>query len=120
MPHHCANGAIALLAQAANFTLLPVATLAPDITVAYETTVRTSHINPGLNYTEQCPHFCAPVIHPVTGESITAYKKLQQEPLLAATWSRAFGKEFGNLAQGDAATNTPGTDSIFVLMHAQC
>lgn len=34
-------------------------------------------------------------------------------------WYRAFGKEFGNLAQGDAATNTPGTDSIFVMTHEQ-
>jgi hypothetical protein len=27
----------------------------------------------------------------------------------------AFGKEFGNQAQGDTKTSTPGTDSIFVL-----
>ena len=29
----------------------------------------------------------------------------------------AFGKEFGNLAQGDTVTNTPGTNSIYVLGH---
>ena len=66
-----------------------------------------------------CEHFCAPVIHPVTGESITKYKKLVDDPITQHIWSRAFGKEFGNLAQGDAATNTPGTDSIFVMTHAQ-
>ena len=33
------------------------------------------------------------------------------------TWERAFGKEFGNLAQGDTLTNTPGTNSIHVLTH---
>jgi hypothetical protein len=38
---------------------------------------------------------------------------------MTQTWSRAFGKEFGNLAQGDTITNTPGTDSIFVLNHEQ-
>ena len=27
-------------------------------------------------------HFCAPVVHPVTGESITSYKKLARDPLL--------------------------------------
>jgi hypothetical protein len=56
---------------------------------------------------------------PTTGESITKYKRLQNDPLLRGTWARAFGKEFGNLSQGDAATNTPGTDSIFVHTHNQ-
>ncbi len=54
-------------------------------------------------------------MHPITGESITTYKKLIADPLTATTWARAFGKEFGNLAQGDAETNIPGTDSIHVL-----
>jgi hypothetical protein len=62
-----------------------------------------------------CEHFCAPVIHPVMGESITKYKKLVDDPITQHIWARAFGKEFGNLAQGDAATNTPGTDSIFIM-----
>jgi hypothetical protein len=62
---------------------------------------------------------CFAVIHPTTGESITKYTRLQNDPLLRDTWARAFGKEFGNLAQGDTATNTPGTDTIFVLTHEQ-
>lgn len=66
-----------------------------------------------------CEHFCAPVIHPVTGESITNYKKLARDPATQQTWTKAFGKEFGNLAQGDNNTNTPGTDSIFVLTHEE-
>jgi hypothetical protein len=66
-----------------------------------------------------CEHFCAPVIHPVTGESITKYKKLIEDPITARTWARAFGKEFGNLAQGDNTTNTPGTNSIYVMTHEQ-
>ena len=60
-------------------------------------------------------NYCAPVTHPITGETITNYKKLIADPLTATTWAQAFGKEFGNLAQGDAKTNTPGTDSIHVL-----
>ena len=66
-----------------------------------------------------CEHFCAPVTHPVTGETITKYNKLIADPITRQVWSRAFGKEFGNLAQGDNVTNTPGTDSIFVMTHEQ-
>ena len=32
---------------------------------------------------------------------------------------RAFGKEFGNLAQGDALTGAAGTNTVFVLDHKQ-
>ena len=62
-------------------------------------------------------HFCAPVVHPVPGETITNYKKLQADPILQELWSRAWGKEFGNMAQGDVLTQTPGTNSIFVISH---
>lgn len=34
-------------------------------------------------------------------------------------WTRAFGKEFGNLAQGDDYTGEKGTNAIFVLNHEQ-
>ena len=64
---------------------------------------------------EQATHFCAPVIHPSTGEVITQYKKLAKDPTLRDVWTTAFGKEFGNLAQGDARTGTKGTDAIFVM-----
>jgi len=63
------------------------------------------------------PHFCAPVIHPVTGASIDKYTTLIRDDLLRDKWKRAFGKEFGNLAQGDTLTGTPGTNTIFVLSH---
>ena len=69
------------------------------------------------NATCKIEHFCAPVIHPVTGESITQYKKLQRDPLLQELWGTAWGKEFGNMAQGDKRTDTPGTDSIFLMSH---
>jgi hypothetical protein len=60
-------------------------------------------------------HFCAPVVHPITGETITKYQKLARDPITREVWTTAFGKEFGTLAQGDEKTNTPGTDSIFIL-----
>ena len=56
-----------------------------------------------------------PAIHPITKESITSYKKLIQDPITKEVWSVGFGKEFGNMAQGDDYTKTPGTDSIFVI-----
>jgi hypothetical protein len=64
-------------------------------------------------------HFCAPVVHPVTGEPIISYKKLARNPLLREIWTTAMGKEFGNMAQGDKKTGTPGTDSIFVMTHKE-
>jgi hypothetical protein len=60
-------------------------------------------------------HFCSPVIHPVTGETIHTYQKLAKDPVTREVWTTAFGKEFGNLAQGDAKTGTEGTNSIFIL-----
>jgi hypothetical protein len=64
-------------------------------------------------------HFCAPVTHPTTGELITSYKELARDPITKEIWMDAFGKEFGNQAQGDKKTGTPGTDSYFVLTHDQ-
>jgi hypothetical protein len=83
---------------------------------AFSTPAQTHTDPPSVDHQDE---FCAPVIHPTTGATITKYKILQRDPLLRQLWERAFGKEFGNLAQGDHATNTPGTNSIVVLTHAQ-
>ena len=65
--------------------------------------------------------FCAPVVHPKTGEVITKYAKLANDPdpELRTTWRNAMGKEFGNMAQGDKKTGTPGMNAIFVLAHEE-
>lgn len=60
-------------------------------------------------------HFCAPVVHPITGDIITKYNKLYKDPALKEDWIIAFGKEFGNIAQGDELTGTPGTNCVFVM-----
>ena len=74
----------------------------------------------GLNqYDTDIEHFCGPVVHPTTGETITSYHKLARDPETNKTWTRAFGKEFGNLAQGDDFTGEKGTNAIFVLNHEQ-
>ena len=64
-------------------------------------------------------HMCAGVTHPVTGETITKYKKLIAIPEFTETWETAFGKEFGNQAQGDNKTGEKGTNTLFVMDHEQ-
>ena len=60
-------------------------------------------------------HFCAPVVHPTTGETITSYKKPAKDEELKETWTTRFGKECGNLAQGGDKTGTPGMYAIKVM-----
>ncbi len=57
------------------------------------------------------------MIHPVTGATISRDQTLAKDPCARPLWTTAFGKEFGNLAQGDKHTNTLGTDCLFVLPH---
>ena len=61
--------------------------------------------------------YCAAVIHPISGETITKYKKLAADPTTQAVWTTALEKELGNLTQGDEKTRTKGTDSLIVLSH---
>ena len=61
--------------------------------------------------------FCAPVIHPITGESITNYKKLAKYPATREVWTTAFGKEWINRSQGYHKKGTKGTDSLFLIYH---
>ena len=38
--------------------------------------------------------YCAAVIHPISGETITKYKKLAADPATQAVWTTAFGKKW--------------------------
>jgi hypothetical protein len=62
-------------------------------------------------------HFTNPVVHPVTGITIGKYKELANDPILWDTWTTAFGKELGALAQGDNKTGAAGTNTIFFMTH---
>ena len=66
-------------------------------------------------------HFCAEMVHPKMGETITQYKRLAQDanPEVQETWQIGFGKEIGRMAQGDNKTKTKGKNCIFVMNHAQ-
>ena len=64
-------------------------------------------------------HYCNAAIHPVTGEHMTNYMKLKKDPATTDVWSRAFGKEFGGLAQGDDLTREKGTNTVVVMTHEE-
>jgi hypothetical protein len=53
------------------------------------------------------------MVHPITGEHITSYRKLMQDPAMSEVWMMAFGKDFGSMCQGDDKTKMKGTDAIF-------
>jgi len=58
-----------------------------------------------------------PMLHLVTGETISSYKRLMKDLTTAETWQMAFGKDFGGMAQGDDKIGQQGTNSIFVMTH---
>jgi hypothetical protein len=59
------------------------------------------------------------MVHPITGKTISSYKKLMHDPATAEIWQTAFGKDFGSMAQGNNKTSQKGTNSIFVMMHEE-
>jgi hypothetical protein len=65
----------------------------------------------------QPEHFACPMVHPVTGETISSYKKLMNDPATAETWQTAFGKDFGGMLQGDNKMGQNGTNAMFVMSH---
>ena len=81
--------------------------------------ITSAPANLANNYDVDIEHFCAPVVHPTTGETITQYRKLLRDPITNEVWSTAFGKEWGRMAQGDNKTGEKGTNSIFVMNHEE-
>jgi hypothetical protein len=55
-----------------------------------------------------------PMVHPITGKTISSYKPLMKDPTTAEMWQMAFRKDFGGIVQGDQKTGQKGTNSIFV------
>ena len=82
-------------------------------------TADTSSSHGTSNHDVAIEHVCTPVVHPVTGETISNYNKLAANSVMRYVWTKGLGKEFGSLAQGYDLTKTPGTNSIFVLDHEQ-
>jgi hypothetical protein len=61
-------------------------------------------------------HYAMPMIHPITGKSISSYKRLMNDPVTVDTWMTAFGKDFGGMSQGNNKTGQPGTNAMFVML----
>jgi hypothetical protein len=61
--------------------------------------------------------YCNGVVHPVTKETITHYRKLIKDLLLRDLWLKAMSKELHCLAQGCTGI-TKGTNTIFFILHA--
>ena len=64
-------------------------------------------------------HYTSPMVHPITGETISSYKKLMNDPSTPVVWQTAFGKDFGGIAQGCNKTGQNGTNAMFVMMKAE-
>ncbi len=62
-------------------------------------------------------HFASPMVHPITGKTISSYKKLMNDPATAEVWQNVFGNDFGWMAQGDKKTGQKGTNAMFVMNH---
>ena len=62
-------------------------------------------------------HFVSLMVHPTMGKMISSYKGLMNDPKTAKVWQMAFGKDFGEMAQGDNKTVQKGTNSVFVMTH---
>ena len=74
---------------------------------------------PDTNDVPNYAYYASPMVHLVTGEMITSYKRLMHDPTTAETWQTAFGRDFGGMAQGDNKIGQKGTDSIFVMKHGK-
>ena len=100
----------AAISQDAVYAVLGNAFLA-DVPHTIPTKLQDSKFmfSPPMDIEEQCNG----VVHPVTNETITKYKKLIDEPLLRDDWMKAMCIELGRLAQGYG--NTKGTDTIHFM-----
>ncbi len=73
------------------------------------------HVKKGLPVMFE--HFASPMVHQITGVTISSYKKLMNDSATAKVWQTAFSKEFGGMAQGDNKMGQKGTNAIFVMKH---
>jgi hypothetical protein len=55
------------------------------------------------------------MVHPITGETISSYKKLMNDRAMAETWQTAFGKDSGGMSQGDNKTGQKRTNTMFIM-----
>jgi hypothetical protein len=59
------------------------------------------------------------MVHLTTGEMISSYNRLINDPEAAKVWQTSFGKDLSGMAQGDNKTGQKGTNSVFVMTHKE-
>jgi hypothetical protein len=79
---------------------------------AFKVATQSQWTGPIIDIIEQC----FGVVHPITKQTFTQYKKLQHDPHLEDLWVPAFSKEVHCLAQGKPGV-TKATNAIFFLSH---
>ncbi len=99
--------------EAINFLTECVWANSPDIFTL--TKLQPKSAPPCLDFTQ----VAMPMVHPKMGETIRSYKQLMHNLATTKTWQTAFGKDFGGMAQGGKKTGQKGTNSIFVMTHAE-
>jgi hypothetical protein len=62
-------------------------------------------------------HYANPMVHLITGRTISSYKKIMHDPATADVWQTAFGKDFGGMAQGCNKTGQKGMNAMFIMAH---
>ncbi len=87
------------------FTNAPVNTIPKSLLKHYKL-----YTDPLIDFEE----YCYGIVHPVTKETITHYRKLIKDPLLKDLWIKAMSKELHRLAQGYPGV-TKGINTIFYL-----
>ena len=55
------------------------------------------------------------MVHSITGEAISSYTNLMNNPATSEVRQTAFGKDFGGMVQGDNKTGQKGTNAMFVM-----
>jgi hypothetical protein len=74
---------------------------------------KLERFSPTMEHECMLDQVCNGVVHPITQETITKYKKLANDPVMKDTWTKAMCKELGRLAQGYG--NKEGTNTIFFM-----
>jgi hypothetical protein len=60
-------------------------------------------------------HYAMLMVHPTTGETISSYKQLMNNPVTANMWQMACGKDFRSMCHGDTKMGAKGTNAMFVM-----
>ncbi len=62
-------------------------------------------------------NFARPIVHLVTGETISSYKKLMHDLETVKVWQTVLGKDSNGMMQGKNKMDQKGTDAMFVMTH---